>query len=65
MAERLLFPYVEDQNLNLLLSLPGRPHPDPGLFFPGGPTSTRELFTKSDPFDDPRPAPSRHLEADS
>jgi hypothetical protein len=24
---------AEDQNLNLLLSLPGRPHPDPGPFF--------------------------------
>ena len=35
MADRLLFEKTEDQNLNLLLSLPGRPHPDPGLFFPG------------------------------
>src|SRR5512138_2834090 len=44
-AARLLLPTAEDQeNLNLLLSLPGRPHPDPGLFFPGGPTPDPGAF---------------------
>ena len=33
LAARLLSLNGEQRNLNLLLSPPGRPHPDPGLFF--------------------------------
>src|SRR6266545_6685013 len=33
MAARLLFRKARTKSLNLLLSLPGRPHPDPGPFF--------------------------------
>ena len=29
----IAIPNVEQRTLNLLLSPPGRPHPDPGLFF--------------------------------
>lgn len=46
-ATALQFREAEDQNLNLLLSLPGRPHPVPGPFFSrAGPPPTRELFAE-------------------
>ena len=44
-ANRLLFPTGEaTKNLNLLLSLPVRPHPDPGPFFFPGPTRPGDFY---------------------